>query len=275
MQSNREGSPGPEGIADRLKRMRTVSELTGEQLAKQLGWTRSKIPKLENGRQMPSAGDIRAWARETGHAGDIPELLVLLGDAQTARGRQRHILSGRHLKNASRIRSFEVTLIPGLLQTPGYARHRAIESARLHGMADDRVEETVTAAARRQEALYDAGKAFEFVFTEAALRYLLCPPDVMRVQLNRLLGLFGLANIQLGIIPFGRHLPIAPEQGFWMADDITVIEAFGSVDILTGKESARRAEIMDGLAAEAVTGEDACRLILAALAALNGGRQTA
>lgn len=268
----REAPVHPGELAGQLARMRKISGLTGDELAERLDWTRSKVPKLENERQMPSAEDIRGWAEATGHAGEVPELLALLGDTEAVRRQQRHRKSGRLLKNAARIRSFQVTIVPALLQTPGYARCRAVESARLKGTGEDRVEEAVSAAARRQEVLYDTGKTFEFVLTEAVLRYLLCPPEVMRGQLNRLLGLPGLATVRFGIIPFGRQLAVAPEQGFWLADDIAVTGAYGSARALTRTESIRYGKIMDSLAADAVTGDDACQLILAALAALGGDR---
>lgn len=175
----------------------------------------------------------------------------------------------RLLRGATRIRSFQDTCVPGLLQTPDYARYRALEAVRLHGTAEDRVEETVAARARRQAILYEPGRTFEFVITEAVLRYLLCPPEVMRAQLDRLLNVIGLGSITLGIIPFGRELPVAPMLGFLSADDITVIETYTSADILHGEESAKYGQVMDELAAEAATGDDARRLILTAATQLN------
>ena len=54
----------------------------------------------------------------------------------------------------------------------------------------------IEAASRRRwrrgcdgrKSLYDTGKTFEFIICEAALRYLLCPAQVMAGQLDRLLG---------------------------------------------------------------------------------------
>jgi transcriptional regulator with XRE-family HTH domain len=262
--------------------MRRDAGLTGDQLAARLQWTRSKVPKLENGRQMPSAADIRHWADATGQAGEVPELLAMLGDAEVSRQQWRHKLRGGNAalqgefdylaRGASRIRSFQVMVVPGLLQTPDYARYRALEAVRLHGAAEDQVAETVAARARRQEVLYDMDKTFEFVITDAALRYLLCPPEVMRGQLNKLLGSLGLENVEFGIIPPGGRLAVAPMLGFLMADDVTVIESFTSASTLRGEESAKYGEIMDGLMAEAVTGENARELILDALAALKNDR---
>jgi hypothetical protein len=60
---------------------------------------------------------------------------------------------------------------------------------------------------RRQAVLYDTSKTFQFIICKAALDYLLCSPQVMRAQLDRLLGVLGLSNITFGIIPPGRCSP--------------------------------------------------------------------
>ncbi len=268
----------PGGLAERLQRMRKAAGITGDQLATRLGWTRTKVPKLENGRQMPTETDIIAWAAACSQPDAAQELLRMLADAQAVHREWRHRLRAGHatlqtefdslVRNASRIRNFQIMLIPGLLQTPDYARYRALEAVRLHGTDQERVEETVTARMRRQEVLYDTSKTFEFIITEAALRYLLCPPQVMRGQLDRLLGVLGLSHVKFGIIPPGKELAIAPMIGFLMADDVTVVETFTSGDTLRGEESAKYGEIAEGLMNEAVTGDDARRLISAAVAEL-------
>jgi transcriptional regulator with XRE-family HTH domain len=259
-------------------RTRRTAGLTGDQLATRLGWTRSRVPKLENGRQMPTETDIIAWTGACGQADAAEELLRMLSEAQAVHREWRYKLRSGHaavqaefdalVRGASRIRSFQIMLIPGLLQTPDYARYRALEAVRLHGTAPERVEETVVARMRRQEVLYDTGKTFEFIITEAALRYLLCPPQVMRGQLDRLLGVTGLSHVTFGIIPPGRELPIAPMAGFLIAGDVTIVETFTSEVTLRGEESAKYGEIADGLMNEAVTGDEARHLITAAAAEL-------
>ncbi len=109
--------------------MRRVAGLTGDQLATRLGWTRTKVPKLENGRQMPSEADIVAWAEACGQAATAGELLRLLSQAQAVHREWRHKLRDGQaalqaefdalVRGASRIRDFQIMLIPGLLQTPG------------------------------------------------------------------------------------------------------------------------------------------------------------
>ena len=54
---------------------------------------------------------------------------------------------------------------------------------------------------------------------------------------------------------------------------MTVVETFTSGDTLRGDESAKYGEILDGLMAEAVTGDEARRLILAAADDLREGNR--
>jgi transcriptional regulator with XRE-family HTH domain len=268
----------PGGLTERLVRLRRAAGLTGDQLAARLGWTRSKIPKLENGRQLPTEADLIAWAEACGQPDAAHELLRLLSEAQAIHREWRRELRAGHaalqvkfddlVRDAAVIRNFQIMLIPGLLQTPDYARYRALEGVRLYGTHESKIEEVVAARMRRQEVLYDTSKTFQFIVCEAALRYLLCPPQVMRAQLDRLLGVLGLSNVTFGIIPPGRQLAVVPMAGFIMADEITVVETFTSADVLRGEESTKYAEFADLLMSEAVTGDEARRLIMAAAASL-------
>ena len=45
----------PGGLAERLAGLRSAAGLKAVQLAESLGWARSKISKIENGNQVPSA----------------------------------------------------------------------------------------------------------------------------------------------------------------------------------------------------------------------------
>jgi transcriptional regulator with XRE-family HTH domain len=273
LQPTREWLNRPGGLAERLQRMRKAAGLTGDQLATRLGWTRAKIPKIENGRQMPTEADIKAWAEVTGQQGATAELLGMLADAQTVY-RQWRLGAGGHealqgqydaiVRNAKVIRNFQIMLIPGLLQTPEYARYRALEAVRLHGADPDGIEAVVAARMRRQEVLYDTTKTFTFVITEAALRYLLCPRPVMLAQLDRLATVSEFGNVSLGIIPPGVELPVAPMVGYLMADDTTIVETFTSAIAVSATEAPKYVQVTDELMAESVTGGEARKLIMAA-----------
>jgi transcriptional regulator with XRE-family HTH domain len=67
MQPTGEWLNQPGGLTERLRALRHTSGLTQAELATRLGWTRTKVPKLENGQQMPTKDDLSAWATACGH----------------------------------------------------------------------------------------------------------------------------------------------------------------------------------------------------------------
>jgi len=168
------------------------------------------------------------------------------------------------VRQAKRIRNVEIMFIPGLLQTPGYARSRSLEAVRNHGFAEDKVDAAVAARIRRQEVLYEEGRDFEFTIMETALLVRSCPPDVMQGQLDRLEIAAGLTGVRLGIIPVDAQLTLVPDMGFLVADDVAFIETPTSQDFLRGTEAATYDQIADGCRAESVTDDAARQLIMKA-----------
>jgi transcriptional regulator with XRE-family HTH domain len=279
MQPTEDWLPRPGSLAERLKNLRQAAGLTGRELARRLGTGQPKISKIESGKQNPSEDDVRRWAEATGHPEQIDSLLTYHVESQVhyqrwkdrfrARG-QAGIQQDRDqfVRRGSRIRDFEIMIIPGLLQTPDYIRHMARQISRLHGTDPEKIEDVVAARMRRQEVLYDTSKSFEFVITQAALDYPPCPAEVMAGQIDRLASLAGMGHITLGIIPAGIILAATPMIGFLIVDDTTVLETLTSSITLTGDESARYAEIFGVLRGQAVTGEEARRMLTAAAARL-------
>ena len=245
-----------------------------EDLAAVLGWGRTKVTKIENATQRPSEEEIRAWAEATGRPDAIPELLNLLSDVEAVHKTWRGQLRAggaavqddydRRVRAAKRMRAVSPLVVPGLLQTEGYARALITQSADIWGIDD--VDATVAARMRRRDVLY-TDRTFEFLMTEAALRMLPVPGDVMLGQLDRLASL-DLPNVVLGIIPLGARLPLVPQNNFMLADDAATVEAHGGEDTLGERESAVYAQVFDRLMGVAVTGDAAHRIIAAAAASL-------
>lgn len=160
MQPTSEWLNQPGGLAERLTLMRKAAGLTQEALAALLDWPRSKVVKLENGRQMPVPSDLTQWAEALGRQDAVPDLLPLLEEAQAVHRQWRHKIRTGHaavqvefdtlVRNGTVIRNFQTFLIPGLVQTPDYSRYRMLEAVRLHGFDPDKVEEAVGARMRRQ-----------------------------------------------------------------------------------------------------------------------------
>src|SRR5205814_2077301 len=98
-------------------------------------------------------------------------------------GMKSHRLTLSQLDERTKLyRGFENTVIPGLIQTPEYARARFAQVVMVHRVPND-INEAVKARMQRQEMLYRPDKRFHFVITEAALRYRLVGRDIMIGQL--------------------------------------------------------------------------------------------
>lgn len=105
---------------------------------------------------------------------------------------------------ASQVRSFQVQVVPGLLQTEDYAR-AVLATGRLNR---DRAEELVTARLERQQILRrDVPPELWVVLDENVLRRRMGRVDTMRGQFERLLEAAETPNIVLQVVPYdvGGH----------------------------------------------------------------------
>lgn len=211
--------------------MRTAcpeGRLTGTQLAERLGWTQSKVSKLENGRQTATADDLRLWSVATGQPETYDELHARLrGFESHIRSWRRQLASGHQpvqdtwnelVAEASVIHEWEPTMVSGMLQTADYARHVFLRYSELQNSVRD-TEAAVRSRLKRQEWLYRPGKRLRVLLWEAALRTLICPPSVLAAQLDRLAGLIGMDTVELGIVPLGAPVKVPPANGFFIFDD--------------------------------------------------------
>lgn len=284
MESLEEWLTQPEGMATRLRALRTQAGLSGKQLADANGWAQSKVSRIENGKQMPSDRDIETWVRTcSADPSIVDELLRLRDEARIAhvtfRSRMRQ---GQEkvqesysdlIKNAHVIRYFETVFMPGLLQVPDYARRVFTEMISLHDLEIDDVDAAVANRMRWQQMLYDPTKSFEFLLGESALRWRFVSPAVMRAQLDRLQTVIGLERVRFGILPMQVELGIIPQNSFqiYAGDDpVVAVETFIGETFHRGDEAAAYGRALDRLWDEALTGDDARQLIIAATQALGG-----
>ncbi|MGY4994075.1 helix-turn-helix domain-containing protein [Streptomyces sp. 900105245] len=271
-----------EALGARLRELRTEAGLEGKDLAARLGWQTSKVSRLQNGKQTPTREDLSSWARALERPDAEPELHGLLAGLdmkqrnrswrkQLAGGhRGRQEIAVRQTEATSLIRGLEVSRVPGLFQTPEYARVVFDANAEFRGIpptTDDAVEKRM----RRQEALYDPAKSFRFLVCEAALYHRPCPVHVMAEQLDRLYNLVGQRRIELGIIPFGAQLRRTAPHAFWIYDRrLVIVETISEELWLTGDEDLALYErAWEWLAESAEYGAPARRLIGRARASLD------
>jgi hypothetical protein len=107
---------------------------------------------------------------------------------------------------ATKVRTFKIDLIDGLLQTADYAA--AVVRANLPVAGEELVRRRVDARAHRQERLTGEHPIHvEAVLTEGALRTGVGGPAVMREQLDWLIELGRRANVDLRVVPASGAYP--------------------------------------------------------------------
>jgi transcriptional regulator with XRE-family HTH domain len=259
-------------LGKRLRELRVAAKLSGKELAESLSWVGSKISKIENGKQSPTDDDIRDWARATNSEAQTASLLAALHNLEQQHaewnrvlkaGMRAHQLTLSQLDEKTKFyRGFENTVIPGLIQTPEYARARFAQVVMVHKVPND-INEAVKARMQRQEMLYRPDKRFHFVLTEAALRYRLVSADIMLGQLDRLMAISTMRNVKLGIIGFKTQYVTDPRHGFWVYDDHVVqFESYSAeINLRQPQEIELYGGIFEQLAAVASYGAAARAII--------------
>jgi transcriptional regulator with XRE-family HTH domain len=202
-------------LALELRRLREAAKLTCEEVAEHLECSASKISRVETGRVSVSPRDVRDMLELYGVPAAQRESLVQLARDSRQKGwwhaysdtMQPQMATYIGLESAaSEIRIYEVSLIPGLLQTEDYAR-AVIRAGMVNSPAED-IDRRVSLLMARQPAVVrdDPPKVWA-VLDEAALRRRVGGSGLMRLQLEHLLAQAALPNVAVQVIPFagGAH----------------------------------------------------------------------
>ncbi|MFY1634781.1 helix-turn-helix domain-containing protein [Solwaraspora sp. WMMB335] len=203
-------------LGAQLRRLRESQGVSREAAGWHIRASESKISRMELGRVGFKERDVTDLLTLYGVT-DSRERSALLGLARQANTpgwwhRYGDILpswfqSYLGLEAAAKmIRSYEVQFVPGLLQTPGYARAVVLLG---HGRAPaDEVERRVELRMERQELLRRPQPPNLWaVIDEAVLRRPIGGSAVMREQIMALIESTKLPNVRLQIVPFdaGGH----------------------------------------------------------------------
>lgn len=82
----------------------------------------------------------------------------------------------------------------------------------------------------RQAVLHDKTKNFEFLLTESAIRWQLCEPSIMAVQIDRLVSLSRLPNICIGVLPLSAQVRDGAYHTF-----VTYDRRLVTIELFTGQ----------------------------------------
>jgi transcriptional regulator with XRE-family HTH domain len=198
-----------------LKRLRESAGLTQEDVAGQLDWHPTKIMRIETGRTAPHPNDVRVMLGLYGVA-DSGVLAGLLKLAKDARQRgwwysYKDVLLSRFElflgleSEADSIRDFELSMIPGLLQTDDYARE-LIRGLMAFDAAE--IERRVELRMARQQILdrEDAPHLWA-ILDEAAVHRVVGGKAIMKAQLLHLANSAEHGRTTIQVLPFsaGPH----------------------------------------------------------------------
>ncbi len=197
-------------LSNELKRMRIESGMTPVQAATHLGCRVSKISRIELAQSDIAAADAKMLAEFYGDTTEHIEILLDLARGQRKRGRwdgyravypEWFRLFVDLERDAATLRSVQVEVIHGLLQTDNYIRALHADAQPL-GPADD-LENEVQARKERQAILTrDNPPEVSFVLSESCLRRQVGSREVMAEQLDALAEMARLHNVQIQVLPF-------------------------------------------------------------------------
>ncbi|MCT2592477.1 helix-turn-helix transcriptional regulator [Streptomyces sp. N2-109] len=187
----------------RLRRLRRERGWTQDELGELMGYSSTHMSSVETGRKLPTL----RFSRSADLAFGIAET------ADTFEREWREIRHGSLLEGfpqyvgyegrAAEIRLFEIGIIPGLLQTPEYARVIADSDVRRGAISAAQAQERMAFLAERQAALVRTPPPLVFVvLDESCIRRPLGDAAVMDAQLAYLAEFAGLPNTVLQIAPY-------------------------------------------------------------------------
>jgi transcriptional regulator with XRE-family HTH domain len=225
-----------------LRRLRSKTGLTLDEVATLMTCSTSKISRLETGKGIPKIPDVSELMRIYGVASDTERdmLLRLVRDGRQqgwweplTEGVQpeRFMLDspGRYaaLENdATAVRSFDITVVHGLLQTGDYTR--AVVSALLPHHSAAEIDRLVALRTKRQDALRRVDPLpleLLVVLDEAVLHRPVGGAAVMAAQLGHLLEMATLPNVTIRVLPFSARMLRAHAGHFVLLD---IPDALGS-----------------------------------------------
>lgn len=189
-----------------LRELRDASGLTTGQVADAVGGSQSQISRQETARITASPEDVAALCDLYGATPDATAVLMDLARNQHRRGwwttstgpwgRDPYLI----LEDlASDIRLWQAQVVPGLLQTPAYAR--AVIRAANAALPDDDIEDLVKDRMARKPLLERPNApGLDVIIDEAVFRRGLADPQVMLPQLRSLLDVPD--TVSLRVLPY-------------------------------------------------------------------------
>ncbi len=257
-----------------LRKLRLENGFTVEQAAERLMFSMSKLSRMETGHGAATLRDVR----------DLCDLYGVADEAERERmtqlareGKQTGWWQGYDLDYfatyvgleaaAVGIKSYQSTIVPGLMQTRDYAR--AMYEAGVPKFTPERIEEHIEVRLTRQQLLMQNPPVrLDVILDEAVLHRMVGGPRVMRTQLDRLIEVSNQPNISMQVIPYALGAHPAMDSTFNIlefagpASSVVYVEGLvGWIYIERPQDIDRYRQVFEHLRTVALTPQESIELL--------------
>ncbi|WP_119728473.1 helix-turn-helix domain-containing protein [Thermomonospora amylolytica] len=238
-----------------LRRLREERDLTGDGVAESLGWSPSKVSRIENARIGARVEDVRAMLDLYRVAGAHRDAMLTLAEEATRPGWWSQypdlpIDFATYIAledEATAALQVESMAVPGLLQTRDYARYVMRSWNFITTTPPQQIERRVEVRMRRQQLLTRADPLrLEIVLDESVLQRMVGDRAVMRAQLDHLHTMAQLPHVVVRILPLAGPHPI-------LANSFTLLEFAPVHDVIFPDIVHTESLTMSSLTDESVT----------------------
>ncbi|AGK79934.1 helix-turn-helix transcriptional regulator [Streptomyces microflavus] len=187
----------------RIRRFREARGWSQDELAPKIGYSSQHVSAVETVRKPPTLRFSRRSDQTFGTAGTVDSF-----EREWAEMRTGSLLAGfpeyvNFEGRAVELRLYNIGIIPGLLQTPEYARVLADSAARRGAITAEQADERVAFLAERQAALVRTPPPMIFVvMDESCVLRPVGGSAVMDAQLDHLLAFAEMPNTMLQVAPY-------------------------------------------------------------------------
>jgi transcriptional regulator with XRE-family HTH domain len=193
-------------LGRQLADLRRAAKLLQDDVAGAIGITQGHVSKIENGKRRIDPDDVRRWAEHVVAQARQADTEVTAWKERFGAGWDTYQQSYAEIETAAvSIDAYQVSVIPGLLQTAGYTE---FIQRTVVGQLDDQVEAGLAAMRARQRLLYRPTTRFSPILAEHVLRHRFPGAAVMVEQLRWLVQLAALPSVDLAVIPTDTDMPL-------------------------------------------------------------------
>ena len=255
-----------------LRALRNERGLTVDQVAAELLCSPSKVSRMETGHRGATARDIRDLCELYGVAdpAERSRLASLAAEGKRQGWWQTYELDyfatyvGLE-EAATAMRQYQSTVVPGLLQTPDYAR----AMAEVLEVGPGRVDELVEVKLRRQHLLAAKPSVpLSVIIDEAVLHRLVGGSQAMSDQLQYLIDVTESSNVTIQVVPYSVGAHPAMESTFAILDFGEPVPSVVYVEGLVGflylerpQDITRYEHVFDRLRHIALSPQESIKLI--------------